>query len=207
MLLRYFDENDGQATLTTSIGGIQVDGRTLNQNLGSGAVDSKTGVIKTIATGLSIDQGTTIQIQGVANQAEYARVDYIEFVPVNLNTIDGTEFADTLTGNSENNIINGFGGDDILIGGAGNDSLNGGGGADLFVLAAGEGSDVVADFADGEDRLGLGGGLTFAQLALAQGTGANLYNTVIAIANTDELLATLKGIQASTITATDFTSV
>ncbi|GEM_PF-2288720 len=207
VLLRYFDENDGKAILTTSIGGIQVDGRTLDQNLGSGAVNSQTAVTKTIATGLSIDQGTTIQIQGVANQAEYARVDYIEFVPVNVSTIDGTEFADTLTGNSQNNIINGFGGDDILIGGAGNDSLNGGGGADLFVLAAGEGSDVITDFAGGQDRLGLGGGLTFEQLAIAQGTGANLYNTVIAIANSDQLIATLTGIQASTITATDFTAV
>jgi len=30
VLLRYFDENDGKAILTTSIGGIQVDGRTLD---------------------------------------------------------------------------------------------------------------------------------------------------------------------------------
>jgi Ca2+-binding RTX toxin-like protein len=44
--------------------------------------------------------------------------------------INGTNTAETLVGDTENNIINGFGGDDTLRGGTGNDRLDGGDGID-----------------------------------------------------------------------------
>ncbi|MBD2180129.1 GDSL-type esterase/lipase family protein [Aerosakkonema funiforme] len=210
VFLRYFDENDGQAQLTTSIAGTQIDQRTLNQNLGSASPDNQSAVTQKIATALSINQGATIQIQGLANQAEYARVDYIEFIPVQqapLTVINGTDSADILTGNSENNTINGFAGNDTLTGGAGNDSLNGGSGADLFVLAQEQGTDTISDFTDSQDVLGLSGGLTFQQLSIIQGTDVNWNNTLVKITSTDELLATLNGIQATSITVNDFTVV
>jgi Ca2+-binding RTX toxin-like protein len=44
--------------------------------------------------------------------------------------VNGTNTAETLVGDTENNIINGFGGDDTLRGGTGNDTLDGGDGID-----------------------------------------------------------------------------
>ncbi|MBM3273458.1 calcium-binding protein, partial [Candidatus Kaiserbacteria bacterium] len=61
---------------------------------------------------------------------------------------------DTLNGGNGNDTLNGGNGDDILWGGAGNDSLTGGGGADKFWFGAvGEGSDAIADFTIGTDKL------------------------------------------------------
>jgi Ca2+-binding RTX toxin-like protein len=59
---------------------------------------------------------------------------------VNVETIGGTERADTITGNSGNNFLNGdlgndtlngADGDDVLTGGLGNDTINGGNGLDI----------------------------------------------------------------------------
>jgi hypothetical protein len=55
----------------------------LDRNLNQERVTSQNFVRQTVATGVSIDQGESIQIIGTANGGEWARVDYIEFVPVN----------------------------------------------------------------------------------------------------------------------------
>ncbi|MDP1700907.1 MAG: cadherin domain-containing protein, partial [Aestuariivirga sp.] len=77
---------------------------------------------------------------------------------LNVENLYGSEFADTLTGNSGDNTIWGgagndtiFGGagNDTLWGGAGNDTLNGGAGADLFMIQAGLGNDTVIGGAGG----------------------------------------------------------
>src|SRR5260221_4791978 len=47
-----------------------------------------------------------------------------------LRSLTGSAFADSLTGNSGNNILDGGAGADTLVGGGGNDSLNGGEGPD-----------------------------------------------------------------------------
>ncbi|MBZ9647468.1 M10 family metallopeptidase C-terminal domain-containing protein [Sphingobium sp. 3R8] len=54
--------------------------------------------------------------------------------------VDGTQLADTLTGNSANNVLNGNGGDDVLSGGAGNDTISGGSGDDQMI--GGTGNDI-----------------------------------------------------------------
>ncbi|MFB2938596.1 GDSL-type esterase/lipase family protein [Aerosakkonemataceae cyanobacterium BLCC-F154] len=202
VILGFFDENDGESTLTTKIAGSQIDSRVLNQNLGWGGIDSRTKVTQTIANGLFINQGDSVEIIGTLNQAEFARLDYIEFVPVSL--INGTDGADSLTGTSANDTIYGLVGDDTLNGGAGNDTLIGGSGADLFVLGSGNGADVIIDFVDGSDRLSLLGNLNFTELTISQGTGSNVDDTLIKVTNTDELLATLIGVQANSITGDDF---
>lgn len=78
----YFDENDGVAQLQASIGGAQIAAWQLDQNLGDGAAIAKTLVRRKVASGLSINQGARIEIKGTVNRQEWARVDYIEFVPV-----------------------------------------------------------------------------------------------------------------------------
>ncbi|MCQ0988131.1 calcium-binding protein [Jiella marina] len=101
-------------------------------------------------------------------------VDYL----VSIEGIVGTNFGDTLNGNSENNILQGKSGSDYLRGfdgrdqlvgglgddeifgdggvdqingGAGNDTLNGGLDADTFVFADGFGQDTVTDFEELND--------------------------------------------------------
>lgn len=60
----------------------------------------------------------------------------------NIENIEGTFYADTLTGDNRVNILNGLGGNDVLIGGAGDDVLDGGAGADI--LTGGAGIDTVS---------------------------------------------------------------
>ncbi|MGQ4648344.1 Calx-beta domain-containing protein [Lyngbya aestuarii] len=81
VVVGYFDENDGQAQLNVSMAGNQYNW-SLNQNLGSAAVSSQNLVKLTIATGVNLTSGETITLSGTANQAEWARVDYIEFIPL-----------------------------------------------------------------------------------------------------------------------------
>ena len=78
----YFDEDDGVGNLQLSIGGAPIAAWQLDQNLGSAYADAKTLVRKKVASGVSINKGARIEIKGTLNQKEWARVDYIDFVPV-----------------------------------------------------------------------------------------------------------------------------
>lgn len=65
--------------------------------------------------------------------------------------------ADVIVGNDANNVLDGGGGADRLDGGLGADRLTGGLGADTFVFKAGYGSDIIADFGVGGDKIDLTG--------------------------------------------------
>jgi hypothetical protein len=110
---------------------------------------------------------------------------------------------DILLGNNGDDDTNGGAGDDNLRGGAGNDTLRGDSGIDTFILARSEGTDSVADFEDGKDRIGLTGGLNFGQLLIDA-----IDNRIrIRVASTGEILAYIEGIDLSLITADDFRQV
>jgi Ca2+-binding RTX toxin-like protein len=89
-----------------------------------------------------------------------------------LNTIEnvlGSNYNDTLTGNSAANNLEGGAGNDTLDGGAGNDTMKGGGGNDLyFVNAAG---DVVIE--------GAGGGTDSVQSSVTHSLSANVENLTL----------------------------
>ncbi|UNU18018.1 calcium-binding protein [Microcoleus vaginatus PCC 9802] len=146
------------------------------------------------------------------------------------NNINGTDGNDLLTGTSGNDIINavegndvltGLRGNDILVGGDGRDVLNGGkgfdtlngglgndilvggGGNDVFVLGAGLGVDTIADFANSQDTVQLINGLTFRQLSISPGTDG----TLITVAGSGEVLASLIGVAPNLMGSEDFISV
>lgn len=127
-------------------------------------------------------------------------------------SLTGTSGNDIINGNNGNDTLTGLAGDDLLTGGnsvdrlrggTGNDRLNGGNGDDLFILAATEGTDTVEDFKNGSDRFGLAGGLSFGQLSIAQSNS----NTLIRISATNEVLASLTGVNSNLTGVEDFTPV
>lgn len=72
--------------------------------------------------------------------------------------LEGSNFADKLTGDAGANKISGLDGGDIIRGAGGNDDLTGGAGADTFVFdaAATNGTDRIRGFVSGSDRLAVG---------------------------------------------------
>jgi hypothetical protein len=74
------------------------------------------------------------------------------------------------------------------------------------VLAAGEGFDQIENFAVSQDGIELSG-FSFADITIAQGTGADANNTLISVTNTGDLLASLIGVQANTVTSSVFTTI
>ncbi len=113
----------------------------------------------------------------------------------------GKDANDNLFGGNGRDYLFGCGGDDIFDGGAGDDWLSGGSGADQFVLREGEGLNTIADYLDGTDSFRLDGGLTFEQLTISQDS----CHTVISVADTNEKLAALIGVETSSIGTEDFT--
>ncbi|MGD1716909.1 hypothetical protein [Dapis sp. BLCC M172] len=105
----------------------------------------------------------------------------------------GDEGNDSIWGDDGDDLIRGGLGDDVLTG----DDFSGGQGSDTFILAVGEGTDTIVDFEVGTDFIGLADGLTFADLSF---TG----NSII---SDEETLAVLNGIDTTTLTESDFTSV
>ncbi len=112
----------------------------------------------------------------------------------------GNRGADFLNGDDGNDILYGGKGDDLLNGGLGIDTLVGGMGVDKFLLSTNSGTDTITDFEVGKDLLVLGNGLSFSQLAIAQDSGS----TLIRLAQTGEILASLSGVSASSISAANF---
>ena len=114
--------------------------------------------------------------------------------------ISGGQGYDFLNGKQGNDFLYGDNGKDRLIGGPGQDVLTGGRGDDFFFLQKNKGADTITDFQDGTDSLKLTGGITFEQLSIEQVNS----DTQISMADSDRVLATLLGIDASVIGAEDF---
>lgn len=113
---------DGDDVLTGGGGSNLVDG-------GAGS-DTSSYAWMTTAAKVSLAVGTaqTIAVGGP--------VDTL----LGIENLEGSNYSDTLTGNSLANLIKGLGGNDIINTGSGNDTLIGGGGKD--VLTGGTGKDA-----------------------------------------------------------------
>ncbi|MEH2128217.1 Ig-like domain-containing protein [Nostoc sp.] len=114
-------------------------------------------------------------------------------------TLNGGNGDDTLYGGGGSDRLYGGNGNDIIFGGLGSDILTGGSGNDTFAFAALEGTDTITDFTKGNDLIGLYGGLTYGQLSFS---GNN-----IKVTSTNEILATLTGINTTTLTAANFVTL
>jgi hypothetical protein len=83
IILGTFDENDGAATLQVAKNGTSIGSVLLNQNLGSASAVAATKVEKSVATGMSVNNGDSFTVTGIENASEHARFDFIRFEPVN----------------------------------------------------------------------------------------------------------------------------
>jgi Ca2+-binding RTX toxin-like protein len=114
--------------------------------------------------------------------------------------LSGEKGDDTLYGGQGNDILVGSEGNDFLSGDLGDDTLVGEVGSDRFLLSINSGIDTIDDFEVGQDLLVLGNGLSFSQLTIAEDSGA----TLIRFAQTGEILASLTGVSANSISAANF---
>jgi Ca2+-binding RTX toxin-like protein len=112
----------------------------------------------------------------------------------------GEKGDDTLYGGQGNDFLLGSLGNDFLSGDLGDDSLVGDVGSDRFLLFTNSGTDTITDFEVGQDLLVLGNGLTYSQLTIAEDSGA----TLIRFTQTGEILASLTGVSANSISAVNF---
>ena len=82
VVLGYFDESDGAGQLSINY----PSGTTtfkLDRQLGGRVASEETKVRRTIATKLWVESGDSFTITGNRNRGEFARVDYIDFIPIN----------------------------------------------------------------------------------------------------------------------------
>ncbi len=110
---------------------------------------------------------------------------------------------DFLHAGAGDDILQGGAGNDILYGGAGRDRLTGGTGRDTFAMHPGSGLDIVTDFQNDIDRIGLSGGLKFSNLWIRQAIGG----TEIGVKGQPTALMMLNNVLPGQITAADFTNV
>ncbi len=218
--LRGFDGND---TLSANIGRVELDGGIGNDTLngsddgdhlfggegddelfgndggdylngGPGADlidggDSSTG--QDIVDYSNSPSGIRLTIDGATASGGDAQGDTL----INIENIIGSNFADEISGDDNNNIIDGRAGDDVLNGGGGSDSidgnqgndlLNGGSGNDVFFFYRGGGLDTISqetiNNSTDEDRVNFGGDITPHDLWFSA-NGNDLHIYIIGTAN------------------------
>ena len=81
VFVAYHDENDGQAMLTVTIGGVSLDSWVLDQRFPGGQQPMEFNrVTRRVGTSVTISTGDEIRIEGLQGNWDNANVDYIEFV-------------------------------------------------------------------------------------------------------------------------------
>jgi Ca2+-binding RTX toxin-like protein len=120
------------------------DNDVLDGGLGADVLNGGAGIdtasYKSAMAGVTADLANSRSNTGEAAGDRFTRIE----------NLDGSAFDDVLGGDGAANTLHGQGGIDEIWGRAGDDILFGGAGPDVFVFAVGDGSDVIADFEDGD---------------------------------------------------------
>lgn len=137
--------------------------------------------------------------------------------------IFGNQDNDQLFGDKGNDILFGGKGDDILSGLDGNDILSGDFGKDILIGGAGDDTlvlrietavndvgfaDIIREFNNGLDKIGLTGGLTAADLSLEAGSlFSGSSDTLIRVKSSGAILGWVEGVSPNQISSERFVSV
>ncbi|MEI2579536.1 Ig-like domain-containing protein, partial [Scytonema sp. PRP1] len=133
----YYDENDGQSSASVTVAGQRKNFK-LDKDLFSDSAMHDARAVITTHSAVTLKSGDRFEITARLDKGEFARFDYLEFVPVNQRSsrvvgrnetartvIKGRAGNDTLIGSSAPNKLHGGRGSDLLDGGGGNDVLIG----------------------------------------------------------------------------------
>jgi hypothetical protein len=88
VVVTYFDESDGEGSLTASLNGQQLDSWTFDQNLGSTKVADQNRVQKVVAQDITINTGDVFSLAGQREVGESTRVDYVQFIAAEEDNTD-----------------------------------------------------------------------------------------------------------------------
>lgn len=160
----------------------------------------------------------------LAGAAQDTRGAGSDVLGVDIESLLGGRYDDTLAGDAGANRLDGGSGDDALAGGGGNDTLaggtgidtlTGGAGSDLFVFVAGGGGDRVLDFAGGDLLLfsGFGAGYDSVGEILStarQDVFGGVVETLIRVPNPGGAGTTsvvLVGVSLASLDAADFAPI
>ena len=102
-------------------------------------IDGGTGIDRLDLSDYTIDYGATVNL--ATGTWDFNPSFGGPYTIVNVENVDGTQLADTITGSSDDNVLNGKYGDDKVYGRAGNDTITGGYGDDMLV--GGDGNDII----------------------------------------------------------------
>jgi Ca2+-binding RTX toxin-like protein len=120
-------------------GSANLSGNSLNNLIYAGVginhIDGLTGV-DTVSYGYASTTGTVgvtlnLVVVNASGQSTASGISGADLVK-NIENISGSNYADTLVGNSGKNVLNGGAGNDLILGVQGNDTLIGGTGKDIF---------------------------------------------------------------------------
>ncbi|MEM9450623.1 MAG: calcium-binding protein [Cyanobacteria bacterium P01_E01_bin.6] len=156
VVVGYYDEGDGASELEVSLNQRVLDSWALNQQLGGTSAGPKTAVQRVVGEQLWIRPGDRLKLTALENGGEHARVDYVEFIPLETpDPILGTRKRDRRVGTDNGDIIRTLGGKDRAIGKNGDDLIYGGNGADRIkgqrgndYLYGERGADILVGGAD-----------------------------------------------------------
>ena len=200
---------EGNDLLIGQAGNDRLDGEDGNDAIDAG-IDNDTVYAGAGADYVSGDDGADVLIGGAGLDSIYGGTgadaidagDDDDFVYAGSENdyVAGGAGVDSLYGDGGADTIYGGVGADYIVGGTGGDTLYGEAGADRFVFVAGSGTDAIADWEDGADRLDLTlyAGASFANTTIVQQVG----NTLVTLTGGETIL--LIGVTATNITAGDF---
>ncbi|TQV83304.1 cadherin-like domain-containing protein [Denitrobaculum tricleocarpae] len=158
--------------------------------------------------GMTFDQEkTSIAVSGVVRDFMFELVDDDHSLALIAQSDAIAGDSTIFMGGSLNDDFFGGAGDDLLRGGSGADSLTGGAGADIFAYARGDGgnslnlADLLTDFEDGIDKIGLEDGLLFSDLTISADASDR---AVVSVVDTGELLVVLDGLSSDLVDEQDF---
>jgi Ca2+-binding RTX toxin-like protein len=145
------DRLDGAAGSDTMVGGEGSDTYVADVNTDIVSESGSTaGDIDTVISAVTWTLGGTLENLTLSGTAAINGTGNAQ-----ANAITGNGAANRLRGASGADTLGGGAGDDTLGGGAGSDRLTGGTGADRFVVDSTIGSDLITDFVQGTDRVGV----------------------------------------------------
>ena len=82
IVVSYWDESDGDSAFELEQDTTLISEWNADQNLDPSPQSTIKKVTRTIATDIKVNSGDSFTLRGITDEYEFARVDYLEFVPV-----------------------------------------------------------------------------------------------------------------------------